>query len=415
MTFAKPHSEQRLGGAMMVRDRIAMYGACAVIAASAGLLVACDDGASGVDAEQAAGAAADAARPAAAPEPQVDAEPEGLEWEPYEGVYRAGVREAPATPDGAVRLMSYNVLNLFDDVDDPDYEGDVDDMHNRWDNLRQKPTEQLEAAAETIRACDPDVIGLQEIESEAALLWFRDNYLSGMGYAYHVSEDVGHARGIEQAVLSRFPIVEHETWPRMPLGESHPEDPQEMQRREREKAGQEIVFRRSPLFALIQVPADANGAEAAPDAEPYELGVFVIHHKSGWQNDYWREAEAAAIRTLIADMQQAHPDRNIALIGDFNAEPHETSVRLYRDELGLIDTMADRSGDDEAFITHASGRAIDFILVNPALEREVVPESAFVYATPLRPEDFDWRTTPPPIGYVSDHMPVVVDLRVGDR
>ncbi len=394
-----------------VRPGLGLFAPITLLAAAG--LAGCSNESESQQAAEAARAAAEVAAEREAVEFPASAQAADAgndEWEPYEGVFRAGVREVPPKPDNAVRLTSYNVLNLFDEQDDPALSGDADDMHDRWDNLRAKPAGQLQAVADAIRAIDVDVIGLQEIESEQALLWFRDNYLADMGYEHVLSEDVQHARGIEQSVLSRFPIVEHRTWPREPLGANHPEDPALMQSREREKAGQEIVFRRSPLFALVEIPAGARGND-----QPYELGLFVVHHKSGRVNDYWRDAEAARIRELIAEMQTQHPDRNIALLGDFNATPGAASVRSYSEQLGFIDTLADRSVGDTASLTHASGRAIDFIFVNPAMERELVPGSAFVYATPLRPREFDWRTTPTPIGYAADHMPVTMDLVPVDR
>lgn len=332
----------------------------------------------------------------------------------YTGELRAGTQEVPTRTPGALRLATYNVLNLFDEEDDPGLAGDVDDMHRRQDRLRAKPAPQLQAVADAIRAIDADVIGFQEIESEQALLWFRDTYLADMGYEHYASEDVEHARGIEQSVLSRFPIVEQETWPRRPLGVHHPSDPALMQRSEQEKAGQEIVFRRSPLFVAIEVPTDAD-PQNVESAEPYRLGLLVIHHKSGWQNDYWRLAEANVVAQLAQQKLGDHPGMNLAILGDFNATPDAMSVTTYADQLGMIDTLADRTPGDNAFVTHASGRVIDFILVNENLNAEVVPRSAFVYATPLRLDGMDWRTTPPPDGYASDHMPVSIDIYIGDR
>ena len=333
----------------------------------------------------------------------------------YEGVLRAGTNDVPQRTPGTLRLASYNVLNLFDDKDDPALQGSQDDLHSRGDELRAKPAPQLEAVAAAIRAIDADVIGFQEIESEQALLWFRDNHLADLGYEHHVSVDVEHGRGIEQSVLSRFPIVEHQVWPRKPLGVSHPTDPAVMQRSERDKAGQEIVFRRSPLFAMIEVPATGSDPMTAEQPEPYRLGLLVIHHKSGRQNDYWRNAEANVVVQIASEKLAERPEMNLAILGDFNATPDKVSVTTYADQLGMIDTLADRNPGDPAYLTHASGRVIDFILVNENLNAEIVPDSAFVYATPLRPREMDWRETPPPTGYAADHMPVVIDIHIGDR
>ena len=64
----------------------------------------------------------------------------------------------------------------------------------------------------SIKELDADILCLQEVESEEALRWFRDAYLADMGYEYLVSHDVGYYRGIEQSVLSRFPISNPTIW-----------------------------------------------------------------------------------------------------------------------------------------------------------------------------------------------------------
>ena len=107
---------------------------------------------------------------------------------------------------------------------------------------------------------------VQEVESLEALTWFRDNYLADMGYDHIASEDVGYYRGVEQSLLSRFPIRDVKTWTNANLdrvkrvGGGWDEVPSDMKN---------IRFQRSPLRATIKTP------------EGYELTLFVMHHKSG--------------------------------------------------------------------------------------------------------------------------------------
>lgn len=320
------------------------------------------------------------------------------------GVFRAGSRDVPARTEGTIRLASYNVLNLFDDVDDPTEEGFVDDFHNSRNNLRGKPEPQLQAVADAIRAIDADIIGLQEIESLKALTNFRDNYLSDMGYDYIVSLDMGHARGIEQSIISRFPVVGEQVWPNMALEGMHPAN---LEGRDADLAGTPMLFRRGPLKATVQVPGEGG--------QTYDLTLFVVHHKSGRSFQYWRDAEANAVINLVNQELAANPDANIAVLGDFNATPGSSSLNLYTEEAGMVDV---KKADDlvgTASITHASNRTIDFILINQNMNKERVEGTAFVYATHLRPRDMNWRDTPTPPGYAADHMPLTVDVFIGDR
>lgn len=299
----------------------------------------------------------------------------------------------PRTP-GAIRLATYNVENLFDDRDDLSKSGDAEDIDDT------KPEAARKGVAAAIKAIDADVIALQEIESYDALIEFREQHLKGLGYDHVISIDVGEGRGIENAVISRFPITQARVWPNMPLGGVHPElwrDKHNMY------AGEPLEMRRSPLFVTVEVPGSATAS-----GEPYDLDLFVVHHKSSRGNEYWREAEAKGVLKLVGNLLKDDPKAKIAVLGDFNAEPTDESVRDYMRN-GFTDLHAGRPSDARGY-THASDRTIDFILVNDNLKKEIVEGSLFIFGTPQLPLDADWRTTPKPEGYASDHCPVVVDL-----
>ncbi|MBL0926073.1 MAG: endonuclease/exonuclease/phosphatase family protein [Phycisphaerales bacterium] len=314
--------------------------------------------------------------------------------------FRTGIREPKPKAAGAIRVVSYNVENLFDHIDSPAYTGQSDDARS------VKPDSEKAAVAEAIRRLDADVIGLQEVESIETLKHFRDTYLKGLGYDHILSLDVGDERGIEQAVLSRYPIVEAKIWPDRIIGGPQPG---EIDGRPNQSAGKPMRWRRSPLCVTIDIPGKSD------EAKPYELTLIVVHQKSGARNDWWREAEAKALTDIVVSMQKESPERNIVVLGDFNATPNAQSVLEYK-RAGLVDPLAEgRKPKDTAFISHASGRTIDFVLLNAAVFKEYVPGSAFILATPQRPAEMDWRTTPTPPGYASDHSPVVIDLTPSDK
>lgn len=312
---------------------------------------------------------------------------------------RIGMASVKPRTEGTIRLASYNVENLFDDKDDPALSGDVEDLDDT------KPAAHCQAVAQTLRKIDADVVALQEIESLEALLWFRDSYLKDMGYEHVVSLDAGDERGIENAVISRFPLRDVKVWVHEPLEGEHPE---KLGGRENEWAGKPLVFHRSPLRVTVDVPGEKTGSEKG-----YALHLFVVHHKSGRPFTYWREAEAKKTIEFIQAFENENEGANIALLGDFNAEVMDDSVRMYLDA-GLKDLFFDRPLDDARMLTHASERAIDMILYNAALSGELVMKSRFVLATPQLPSEADWRTAPKPEGYASDHLPVVVDLKPVD-
>jgi endonuclease/exonuclease/phosphatase family metal-dependent hydrolase len=345
-----------------------------------------------------------------------------------EGVRRFGSAEPIARSPGALRLATYNAENLFDDHDDPALSGAHEDAG------QAKPPAQLRALAATIHRLDADVLAMQEVESYDALIEFRDAYLSDMGYKYVVSIDAGDERGIEQSVLSRFPLTDPTNWVHLALGGVQPE---RVAGRANQDAGKPMEFHRSPLRVTVEVPEPGS-----PGKVGYRLTLFVVHHKSGKGYEYWREKEAAKAAELIEELEQAEPERNIAVLGDFNSTHGEAPVRQYA-KAGLIDVFDDNaeraSGSiqdtvdhnaaargnkktrvrhdavDPAWITHESGRAIDLILLNGAAKRELVPGSKFVLGTPARAAGTDYRVTDPPAGYASDHYPVALELVPRDR
>lgn len=307
----------------------------------------------------------------------------------------------PKTP-GAIRIATYNVLNLFDHVDDPALQGEHDDlpMATSDDRCRQ--------LAATIHSLDADIIALQEVESKQCLEWFRDTWLPDAGYDYIASEDVGYFRGVECSVMSRFPITDVHVWPELPLDDVPRRGPgwDDIPK----KYEGELTYRRSPLCVTVKVDDD------------YELTVFSLHHKSGTHYRFHREAEALKTVELIRGLTADDPARNIVVMGDFNAAPWDKSLRVYL-EAGMIDTLAHRviprhsqAPQDEAVLykTHESNRVLDYILLNSAAHRELVIGTPHVVGT-LYDADYDWRTDPFPTGYASDHYPVVLDLVPEDR
>ena len=303
-----------------------------------------------------------------------------------------GSESAPAIQDGAFRLTTYNIENLFDANDDPALTGRDDDADGT------KPEHELIATAMAIHAVNADVICFQEIESEQALLEYRDNYLSDMGYDHVVSIDAGNSRGIENAVLSRYPISSFKNWPNKPLGGVHPE---KYGTSKNWYAGEPIAFRRSPLMVDIQIP----GGIDTPD---WTLTLFVMHHKSGRFNTYWREAEATGTVELISQVLKDNPDRPIVLLGDFNAESDADSVQTYINA-GFVDIFESHPKGSE-IITHESGRRIDLLLANTSAINRMNTDTAFVYGTTARPEGTSWRDLETFEGYAADHYPVSVDL-----
>ncbi len=341
-----------------------------------------------------------------------------------------GSAKAPKKGKDCVRLGAFNVENLFDDKDDPTLSGEYDDIKMTTDPTR------LANLAAAIRTLDADVLALEEVESEDCLRWFRDTFLKDLGYQYLASRDVGYYRGVEQGVLSRFPIEDVKTYPDVKLADAAarlPKDPAERKKQKwAEKGDLTKGFQRSPLHVRVRLP----------DGSALEL--FVLHLKSGPKKEFahQREMEALSVVNLLDAVRSADKGAQIAVVGDFNAGPTDMAAKALREKSlgGLISAYELRSGagrgskdedddgDDEggaatkgdrrAYLTHSFvlpdkpgkpiERTIDYILLSPGLFKKGAKGSFFVLSVPkaLNPG------ADKPAGYASDHNPLAVDLKI---
>lgn len=314
-----------------------------------------------------------------------------------------GIERARPKAKGALRLATYNAENLFDDFDDPTLSGEYDDKDETTRKVRR------EAIAKAIRELDADILFLQEIESKRCLEWFRDTYLKGMGYDYAASEDVDYFRGIEQSVLSRVPIVKAQVF----TGEDLVISDMESRRTDAEakrfggkwaepKGARPEKFQRSPLRVDLRTK------------DGYALTAFVVHFKAGRDFSHHRELEALQVEAWVREELERNPDANIAVVGDFNGRPSDMNVKVLR--TGLVsgyDWRFDKKAPSERYVTHASGRSIDFIVMSDGLAADAVDGSYFVLGTPHAGSDWDWRKAdenPPPDAYASDHYPVAIEI-----
>ena len=142
----------------------------------------------------------------------------------------------PEVRNISVTIMSFNVQNLFDNVDDPGKDDkaylpielkqsdshvaactkiDVQSWRNECLHLDWSDTAidlKLTVLAETIRQVNgglgADVIAFQEVENQAILDRLRSEYLADLGYEPAILIEGTDARGIDVAFLSKLPLAE---------------------------------------------------------------------------------------------------------------------------------------------------------------------------------------------------------------
>jgi uncharacterized protein len=227
------------------------------------------------------------------------------------------------TPDGpvgalvpwsgdTVRIATFNVRLLFDTVCDSGRCGPGD--------FEQVLTEAELAAradqiATAIRALDPDIILLQEIENQNAL----DALLTRLPDQFNtgVIGETGFAGSIDVAVMANGRIVEE-------VRHGHRSLPL--------PSGGTTTFTREFLEVHLAL------SRSAQDARRAEVIVFVGHFKSKANDDPPRRlAEAQAAHDIVTAVAEGNRDRLVVFGGDLNDTPGsppltalEASDLLYR-------------------------------------------------------------------------------------
>jgi endonuclease/exonuclease/phosphatase family metal-dependent hydrolase len=213
----------------------------------------------------------------------------------------------------SVTIMSYNVENLFDDIDDGTEYRDYDPGEGGWNTALYHA--KLKNVAEAIRAAGKDGVDiclLQEIENEKVVTDLLEGYLNVMKYTFaFAAPRNGTATTI--TVLSRFK-------PEYLLVHSVQVDPG------------------VPLRPILETGFDIRG----------EGLVLLNNHwksKSGgaWETEVHRRAAAAFIRGRIESLRRDRPDLCVIVAGDLNEGIDEESA-----DGGEYQTALRKVGDDES-------------------------------------------------------------------
>jgi endonuclease/exonuclease/phosphatase family metal-dependent hydrolase len=188
-----------------------------------------------------------------------------------------------------VRVLSWNVRNLYNDVRDSPEVAAADEIILTTAQYQAK----LDDIAGVIGSLVPDIVVLQEVENH--------NVLSDLGqklpeHAHRRITEGNDPRGIDIALLSRHPIDRVVAHDQEFFSSS--------------ASGKTYVFARD----VLEVHFEINGRH---------LILFGIHFKSGTdaESQDKRLAEAEQTRKLVLQQEAKDPSALIVVLGDFNAVP----------------------------------------------------------------------------------------------
>ncbi|MDP7061945.1 MAG: endonuclease/exonuclease/phosphatase family protein [Planctomycetota bacterium] len=263
-----------------------------------------------------------------------------------------------------VRVVSWNIENFFDELDDPFTNDEVT-------NPSFVAPERQQRVSDAIHAMNPDVLCLQEVENRALLEKFNNAYLSDLGYQVVLFEG-NDKRGIDVALLSRLPIESVTSYRHL---------------RFQDAEGREQKFRRDLLRVRI-------GGKLNADA-------YIVHLKSqhgGKNADVIRTSEARAAANIIAAEMAVDADYRGFICGDFNEVPEEATIQEFV-KIGLIDSCA--GTDKYTYNKKPYLTRIDFAFFTPGLAGELVSGAVV--------DDIQGVS----LKCASDHYPVKVELSSG--
>ncbi|MCG6154688.1 endonuclease/exonuclease/phosphatase family protein [Rubinisphaera margarita] len=287
-------------------------------------------------------------------------------------------------------IAFWNVQNLLDEHDDPLLP---------YDEKASASTvrERLGKDAQVIRGLDADILGLAEVENMAILRQLVSGYLSRSEYKYFTLIDGTDPRGIDCAILSRFPCTVQ-------------------------------------TFDIPDFPRDLLVARFTTSGDPFYV---IVNHWKSRRNDSENNlrltcAKAAAdcIQELIYGIEGRPVP--VVLVGDFNDDPTDESLK-YLEKQGLRNTMNSISEDLRWTHGHYDRDAssmnlhcFDQVLINQQAVSggSIRWKKSHIYRPSFMINDrrsFNGRNIPLPIddyrdriGY-SDHFPVIATFEVNSR
>jgi len=224
-------------------------------------------------------------------------------------------------PDGALRLATFNVENLFARYRfasgfDPTLDGfTINDLAFEIFNETEK-----QITGRVVRDLDADILCLVEVENMAILERFNSRYLAKLKYRHRVLIDGNDPRNIDLAVLSRHPVAGIRT-----------------NRHLRNAANTAPLFARDCLEVDFSLVDEQSG-------ETKILTVLVNHFKLMMEGRAQTRARRREQVEKVIELLDARfgPgfEGNFAVLGDFN-----DYMEGERALTGLVDHPAVRAGE----------------------------------------------------------------------
>jgi predicted extracellular nuclease len=279
---------------------------------------------------------------------------------PDAGTVAPGV-DAGTSSNARVRVATFNVHRFFDTVCESGACGPAD-----YEAVAT-PAE-FDATATSlalaIKSFDPDVVALQEVETQACL----DALLAKLGPPWvGVLGEIGTVASVDVAVVSKTPLAQ-------------------------------VVLHRAGLVLTRPDGSTTNFSRELPEVhtmvQGLEVVLFAAHFRSKSSDDPGRRlAEAQTSRMLVLDVAQRLPSALVLLAGDLNDTPGSAPLDALTADGGLTRLAADLPEADQAtYVFNGAGQAIDHVLAAPTQAARAVPRSSKVLRQVTASDHWPLRT-----------------------
>ncbi len=226
-----------------------------------------------------------------------------------------------------------------------------------WIEFKRSPADEaaINNVAKVIHSIDADIIGLVEVENRPLLKEFHDRFLlkkyynnnSSKAYEYIYLIDGNDRRGIDVAVMSRFPVN---------YLKSHINDKSQY-------LGKTVsTFSRDCLHVNIQI----NDSE--------DLNLFINHFKSmGYsdpadpQSEKRRRGQSERVESLVNEFDL--DNEHVIVCGDLNSSPDKWSLKPLTDHSKLYNVNNELPAKNRGTYRYKTARnQLDYILISNSLK-----------------------------------------------
>lgn len=265
----------------------------------------------------------------------------------------------------AVRIANLNCKNLFNDVID---------SPNTMAGAEAESTPSaagyqahLKALAEQLLKLKGDVVFLQEVENDATLAALQARPELGGMYKHRSLTEGNDPRGIDIAVLSKFPLKVT----------SHAEE--------------KVYAPGFPNYWYKYARDVVEAHIAGPSGEFVALGVHYRSQLSSAtvDDDKKRLAEANGTRAIADKLLQENASRPVLVLGDFNDVPDSPPLLLLKNGTpSLVAAHTEVPTTEQWSITYGGAKLLyDMQLASPAMWKRYVKGSAAFLRSPNAASD----------------------------